>query len=201
MQDVQASAANTPQMEPAAMDQPIRPPSRAPAPALSSAVESGLEMSRMDYKSALGVHHLGDLYAAARRRLPQAIFDYVEGGSYDEVSLRANREDLESLRFRQRVLVEVGSRSLGTSSPANGRACRSLWDQSDFPGSFVGVVKSRPLALPRPSASRIASACSLEEVAAQSSASFFFQLYLFKDRGVNITLLDRAKRRTAKRWC
>jgi L-lactate dehydrogenase (cytochrome) len=47
--------------------------------------------------------HPAHLKAAARRRLPRAIFDFVEGGSHDEVTLKANRADLEALRLSQRV--------------------------------------------------------------------------------------------------
>ena len=151
----------------------------------------------MDYKRALGVHHLGDLRAAARRRLPQAIFDYVEGGSYDEISLRANWEDLELLRLRQRVLVEVGSRSLGTAIAGEPASLPLALGPIGFSGLIRrgGEVEAARAAkiFGIPYCLSTFSTCSLEEVAAQSSASLFFQLYLFNDRGVNVTLIDRAK--------
>ncbi len=156
----------------------------------------------MDYKRALGVHHLGDLRAAARRRLPQAIFDYVEGGSYDEISLRANWEDLELLRLRQRVLVEVGSRSLGTAIAGEPASLPLALGPIGFSGLIRrgGEVEAARAAkiFGIPYCLSTFSTCSLEEVAAQSSASLFFQLYLFNDRGVNVTLIDRAKQARCK---
>jgi L-lactate dehydrogenase (cytochrome) len=184
------------------MDQPLRSPSPASTQAFASAAESRSESARIDYKRALGVHHLGDLRAAARRRLPQAIFDYVEGGSYDEISLRANRDDLESLRLRQRVLVEVGSRSLGTAIAGEPASLPLALAPIGFSGLVRrgGEVEAARAAkiFGIPYCLSTFSTCSLEEVAAQSSASLFFQLYLFNDRGVNVTLIERAKQARCK---
>ena len=56
-----------------------------------------------------------DLRQIARRRIPRALFDYVDHGSYDEVTLRSNRSDLDAIRLRQRVLVDVSKVTLATS--------------------------------------------------------------------------------------
>ncbi|MGH6873625.1 MAG: alpha-hydroxy acid oxidase, partial [Aestuariivirgaceae bacterium] len=56
-----------------------------------------------------------DLRILARRRVPKAFFDYAEAGSYAEETLRANREDLQRIRLRQRVLVDVAGRSTATT--------------------------------------------------------------------------------------
>ena len=64
---------------------------------------------------AAKVVNVEDLRQMARRRIPRAIFDYVDGGAYDEATLRANRSDLESMRLRQRVMVDVSARSLAGS--------------------------------------------------------------------------------------
>src|SRR2546430_13235381 len=56
-----------------------------------------------------------DLRQAARRKVPRAFFDYAEAGSYSQETLRANREDLERIKLRQRVLVDVSQRDLGTT--------------------------------------------------------------------------------------
>jgi L-lactate dehydrogenase (cytochrome) len=60
------------------------------------------------------VVNIEDLRELARRRLPRSLFDYLDGGSWDEVTLRANRADFDKLRFRPRVLVDVSQRSLAT---------------------------------------------------------------------------------------
>src|SRR5437773_8171065 len=61
------------------------------------------------------VTNIEDLRELARRRIPRALFDYVDRGSYDELTLRANRADLDAIRLRQRVLVDVTDLSLKTS--------------------------------------------------------------------------------------
>jgi L-lactate dehydrogenase (cytochrome) len=66
-----------------------------------------------------------DLRRIARRRVPRMFFDYAQAGSYSEQTLRANRSDLEAVRLRQRVMVDVSSRDTSTTSPASRRRCRS----------------------------------------------------------------------------
>src|SRR5438094_449215 len=61
------------------------------------------------------VTNIEDLRELARRRIPRALFDYVDRGSYDEQTLRANRADLDAIRLRQRVLLDVSKISLATS--------------------------------------------------------------------------------------
>src|SRR5438034_1146952 len=56
-----------------------------------------------------------DLRQVARRKVPRAFFDYTEAGSYAQETLRANREDLERIKLRQRVLVDVSERDLSTT--------------------------------------------------------------------------------------
>src|SRR5262252_1671631 len=56
-----------------------------------------------------------DLRCLARRKVPKAFFDYADSGSYNEETLRANRADLESIKLRQRVMVDVSERSLATT--------------------------------------------------------------------------------------
>src|SRR5260370_35493648 len=56
-----------------------------------------------------------DLRQAARRKVPRAFFEYAEAGSYSQETLRANREDLERIKLRQRVLIDVSQRDLTTT--------------------------------------------------------------------------------------
>ncbi len=67
-----------------------------------------------------------DLRHAARRRVPRGFFDYAEGGSYSEQTLKANRTDLEAIKLRQRILVDVSHRSTTTTilgEPVVAAAC------------------------------------------------------------------------------
>src|SRR5437764_6513293 len=56
-----------------------------------------------------------DLRQVHMRKVPKAFFDYVDRGSYAEETLRANREDMEQIKFRQRILVDISSRDLSTT--------------------------------------------------------------------------------------
>ena len=58
--------------------------------------------------------NVADYRELARRRIPKVLFDYVDGGSYSEATLRANSADFEKVALRQRVLVDVSSISLKT---------------------------------------------------------------------------------------
>ena len=61
------------------------------------------------------LNSLADLRAVARRRVPRAIFEYADRGSYDELTLRRNRSDLDALTLRQRVGVDVSKIATATS--------------------------------------------------------------------------------------
>ena len=61
------------------------------------------------------IANIADIRERARRKLPRPIFDWVDGGSFDERTLRANSQDFAKLRFRQRALVDVSQRSTATT--------------------------------------------------------------------------------------
>ena len=58
---------------------------------------------------------IDDLRALHKRRVPKAFFDYCDRGSYAEETLRANREDMQQIKFRQRILVDVSKRDTSTT--------------------------------------------------------------------------------------
>ncbi len=60
------------------------------------------------------ITNIEDLRTIARRRCPRVMFDYVDSGSYDEVTRDANRDELRAIRFRQRVLVDTTGRTMET---------------------------------------------------------------------------------------
>src|SRR6202161_336370 len=68
---------------------------------------------------------IDDLRKLAQRRIPRAIFDYAAGGSYEELTLRRNCDDLDALAFRQRVMVDVSAVSLKTT-PLGGEVSMPL---------------------------------------------------------------------------
>ena len=60
------------------------------------------------------ITNVEDLRLLARRKVPKAIFEYIDHGSYDQLSLAANRNDINAIRFRQRVLNDAETRDLKT---------------------------------------------------------------------------------------
>jgi L-lactate dehydrogenase (cytochrome) len=141
--------------------------------------------------------HIGNLEAAARRRLPRPIFDYLEGGSYDEVTCRANCTDLGALRLRQRGFSNGTIRNLGTTilgQPARLPIALApigfagfLFPQGEIHAARAAHAFGVPFCL------STFSVCSMEEVSAAVGAPFLFQLYMFKDHGVNAVLMQRAE--------
>ena len=61
------------------------------------------------------VTSMADLRELARRRVPSAIFEYADRGSYDEITLRRNRADLDAIELRQRVMIDLSKLSLATT--------------------------------------------------------------------------------------
>lgn len=140
---------------------------------------------------------IDDYRELARRRLPRQIFDMVDGGAYEETTLRANRADLAALRLRQRVLVDVSRRE--TSVNVLGR--RLSLPVILAPIGLAGLAGRRAEVQGARAAERAGvpfcmstlSICSLEEVRRTTSAPFWFQLYMMRDRGCVRELLQRAQ--------
>jgi len=141
--------------------------------------------------------NIASLREAARRRLPRAVFDFVEGGSYDEITLRANRAALDRLRLRQRVMIDVSARDPGTTIAGEPAGLPIVLAPTGFMGlvhpdgeihaAIAAQASNVPLCL------SVLSVCTLEEVAAAVAKPIWFQLYLFKDRHVSQDLLQRAQ--------
>jgi L-lactate dehydrogenase (cytochrome) len=137
-----------------------------------------------------------DLRRVARRKVPRAFFGYAEAGSYSGETLRANRADLERIRLRQRVLVDVSARN--TSATLLGES--SALPMALAPIGIGGLQRGNGEIL----ACRAAQAagipytlgtlaiCSIEDVARAVDKPFWFQLYVMKDRGFARSLIERA---------
>src|SRR5262249_34726153 len=137
-----------------------------------------------------------DLRQIAARKVPRAFFDYAEAGSYSQETLRANREDLEKIKLRQRVLLDVSSRDtsitvLGekVSVPlALGPVARRGREHGD--GEILACRAAHAAGIPFTMSTM--SICSIEDVAAAVDKPFWFQLYVMKDRGFVRSLIERA---------
>jgi L-lactate dehydrogenase (cytochrome) len=137
-----------------------------------------------------------DFRQAARRRVPRGIFDYADGGSYQERTLRRNAADLDALSFRQRVMVDVSDVSLGTTvvgqplSMPLAIAPTGLAGFFHADGEILGARAAHAFGIPFCLSTM--SICSIEDVRAATTQPFWFQQYLMRDRGFNQELIDRA---------
>jgi L-lactate dehydrogenase (cytochrome) len=136
-----------------------------------------------------------DYRALAKARLPHFLFEYLDGGSYDEVTLRRNVEDLQSVALKQRVLRDVSSINLSTELFGQRWAMPVGLGPVGLSGLYArrGEVQAAKAATTAgvPFALSTLSACSIEEVA--RAAPLWFQLYIVKDRGFVSDMLARAK--------
>ncbi len=138
-----------------------------------------------------------DLRRIAERKVPRMFYDYVAAGSYSEQTLRANRADMEKVKLRQRVLVDMASRDtsgtiLGEKVPlplALGPVAMTGLQRGD--GEILACKAAQAAGIPFCLSTM--SICSIEDVAAAVDKPFWFQLYVMKDRGFVRSLIERAK--------
>src|SRR2546430_6034042 len=137
-----------------------------------------------------------DLRELHKRRVPKAFFDYADRGSYAEETLRANREDLQQIKFRQRVLVDVSKRDLSTTilgAPASLPLILAPVGLLGMELGRGGIYACRAAqAAGIPFTQSTMSICSIEGIAAAVDKPFWFQLYVMKDRGFIKALIERA---------
>jgi L-lactate dehydrogenase (cytochrome) len=137
-----------------------------------------------------------DYRELARRRLPRFLFDYVDGGAGEELTLAANVRDWSRLNLRQRVLVNVDG--VDTASTLAGEAVNlplalapiGLGGLMARRGETQAVRAANAVGVPFTLST--VGICSLEEVATAATAPFWFQLYWLRDRGIVQALLERA---------
>ena len=142
------------------------------------------------------VRNIAELRAAAHRRLPRVVFDYVEGGAEDEVTLRANRAAFEAIRFAPRTLVDVSRRSLKTRLFGRDFDCPFgiapigaaglCWHEAEIALARAARTANVPCVL------STHSCVPLERVAAEAGSAPWFQLYMPRDRGAAGELVARA---------
>ncbi|HEY2145126.1 MAG TPA: alpha-hydroxy acid oxidase [Steroidobacteraceae bacterium] len=137
-----------------------------------------------------------DLRALAKRRIPRAIFDYADGGAYEERTMRRNAADLDDMSFRQRVMVDVSKISLSTSILGAAVSMPLAIGPTGLAGLFHAdgeILGARAAAACGiPFCLSTMSICSIEDVRAATQQPFWFQQYLMRDRGFNQELIDRA---------
>jgi L-lactate dehydrogenase (cytochrome) len=137
-----------------------------------------------------------DLRQLARRKVPRAFFDYAEAGSYAQETLRANRSDMENIKLRQRVLVDVDKRDTGTTIIGEkvplpfGLGPVAMTGLEHGNGEILACRAAQAAGIPFTLSTM--SICSIEDVAAAVEKPFWFQLYVMRDRGFVRSLVERA---------
>ena len=137
-----------------------------------------------------------DLRQMHKRRVPKAFFDYADRGSYAEETLRANRHDLQEIKFRQRVLVDVSKRDLSTKILGEFAAMPlilapvGLLGMQHGDGEIHACRAAQAAGIPFTQSTM--SICSIEDIAAAVDKPFWFQLYVIRDRGFIKSLIERA---------
>jgi L-lactate dehydrogenase (cytochrome) len=139
---------------------------------------------------------IADLREIHKRRVPKAFFDYVDRGSYAEETLRANVSDMQKIKLRQRILVDISHRD---------RSTKIMGETSSLPlilapvgstgmqyadGEIHACRAAQAAGIPYTLSTM--SICSIEDVAANVEKPFWFQLYVMKDRGFCKALIERA---------
>ncbi len=141
-------------------------------------------------------HDITDLRVAGRRRTPRPVFDYVDGGSDEELSLRANTRAFRRWRFRPRALVNVSeadtsARFLDSVAPLPLALAPTGYTRMMHPAGEIGSARAAQRhGLPY-TLSTMATT-TIEAVAEGAQPDLWFQLYILRDSGLTKELVDRA---------
>ena len=158
---------------------------------------SGPIPPRSEGEPSVRAASVSDFRELARRRLPHIFFEYIDGGSYGEVTLRRNVADLEAIALRQRVMrdmstLDMSVTSLGqTFSMPIGLAPVGMAGMYARRGETQAARAAKAAGVPFCLSAM--GVCDASEVTAAAETPPWFQLYMVKDRGFMKALLERVK--------
>jgi L-lactate dehydrogenase (cytochrome) len=138
-----------------------------------------------------------DLRVLAQKRVPRMFYDYADSGSWTEGTYRANQTDFAPIKLRQRVAVDIDRRSVRAQMIGQDVAMpvalapTGLTGMQHADGEILAARAAARFGVPFTLSTM--SICSIEDVAANSPAPFWFQLYVMRDRGFIEDLIARAK--------
>ncbi|HEY6511916.1 MAG TPA: alpha-hydroxy acid oxidase [Burkholderiaceae bacterium] len=143
------------------------------------------------------ITNIEDLRVLAQRRVPRMFYDYADSGSWTEGTYRANENDFAKIKLRQRVAVDIENRT--TASRMVGVdvampvaiAPTGLTGMQHADGEILAAKAAQAFGIPFTLSTM--SICSIEDIAANTSKPFWFQLYVMRDRDFIERLIDRAK--------
>ncbi|HYC37800.1 MAG TPA: alpha-hydroxy acid oxidase [Usitatibacter sp.] len=138
-----------------------------------------------------------DLRRIAERRVPRMFYDYADSGSWTEGTYRANHADLAAIKLRQRVACNIDNRNLATRIVGTDVAMPvalapvGLTGMQHADGEILAARAAEKFGVPFTLSTM--SICSIEDVAANTTRPFWFQLYVMRDRRFSEALIDRAR--------
>ncbi len=138
-----------------------------------------------------------DFRLLAKQRLPQQLFDYIDGGSYQEVTLANNLNAFSNLTLRQRILRDVSQIDLSSTLFNNRLAMPLILGPIGLAGCYARRGEQQALAAADshniPFCLSTVGICAIEELQAKTNQAFWFQLYVIKDHSFALNLLKRAE--------
>jgi L-lactate dehydrogenase (cytochrome) len=138
-----------------------------------------------------------DLRVLAQQRVPRMFYDYADSGSWTERTYRANESDFAKIGLRQRVAVNIEDRATATKMVGVDVAMpvaiapTGMTGMQHADGEILGAKAAEAFGIPFTLSTM--SICSIEDIAANTTAPFWFQLYVMRDREFVARLIDRAK--------
>jgi len=154
-------------------------------------------MPASDIRMSAPITSIEDLRVLAKRRVPRMFYDYADSGSWTEGTYRANEQDFQNILLRQRVAVDMSNRLLASTmvgqpvSMPIALAPTGSAGMQYADGEILAAKAATRAGVPFTLSTM--SICSIEDVAENSSAPFWFQLYVMRDRVFTDGLVDRAK--------
>src|SRR6476660_5471347 len=143
------------------------------------------------------ITNIEDLRVLAERRVPRMFYDYADSGSWTESTYRANSDDFARIKLRQRVAVNMENRSLASTmvglpvAMPVAIAPTGLTGMQHADGEILAAKAAEKFGVPFTLSTM--SICSIEDIAANTTAPFWFQVYFMKDRDFMGRLVERAR--------
>ncbi|HMS26592.1 MAG TPA: alpha-hydroxy acid oxidase [Burkholderiaceae bacterium] len=144
------------------------------------------------------VTNIEDLRVMAKKRVPRMFYDYADSGSWTEGTYRANEADFQSIKLRQRVAVNMENRStavkmigIDAKMPV-AIAPVGLTGMQHADGEILAAKAAEKFGIPFILSTM--SICSMEDVAAHTTAPFWYQLYMMRDRDAMVAMIERARK-------
>lgn len=143
------------------------------------------------------ITNIEDLRVLAQRRVPRMFYDYADSGSWTETTYRANESDFQPIKLRQRVAVNMENRSTATTMVGQRAAMPvaiapvGLTGMQHADGEIHAARAAEKFGIPFTLSTM--SICSIEDIAEHTSAPFWFQLYMMRDRDAMARMIERTK--------